>query len=181
MILNSRNSNFIVNFPKGWFYKEVEDKYKIYLKRFPVPYTNLTSFVNYSIQSCTFPAFTAETVEQSTQNMHTTWKGGFDLDLYVDKQITITFKTTESFVNYFAMMDQFTQFYHHTQVKEFLPPITLHLLDHHGFLSTSFLMRYVVMNSMSELELSYSSDTPEFRTFDVNFQFSLFEVKNHFA
>jgi len=64
MILNSRNNNFIITIPRNFVYPSIVKKYETYLKRLPLPYDNLSDYLNASIQAMTFPSLSTELVEQ---------------------------------------------------------------------------------------------------------------------
>lgn len=177
MILNSKFNNFIINFPVDWLFPEVLERYNIFLKRFPVPYTSLIGFLNTTIQSITFPSFQPETVQQHTRNFKANWRGGYDLQLYKGEEFTINFKTTEGYVNYWIMQEQLNQYYSYENQKEFLKPLRLMLLDQRGYLISTFIYHFVIMDGISPLDLSFTSINPEFRTFSCNFKFSSIELK----
>lgn len=176
MLLNSKYSNFLFTFPIDFFPKEIKEKYKIVFNRNNVIFTNLENYVNYTIQSVSWPAITLETVQQEFQNVIKTYKGGREAERYIDRSIEVTFKTTDSYLNYFIMQDTLFHYWKLGETnKMFLPDLTLQVLDHYGYRIVTLLLRDTVFSGLSALELSYSSNIPEFRTFTASFNFKIID------
>jgi len=176
MILNSKNNNFLVRFPKNFFYPSIVDKYTTYLKRLPLPYDNIADYMSASIQSITFPALTAETVEQTLYEEPVTAKGGKRFERYLDREITMSLKSYEGWINYWIFFDQMFAYYDLDNKDKYLPDLTLSFLDHTGFEFVSINFQQIVMTGMSELELNYASNTAEFRNFNVTFKYNYLKI-----
>ena len=132
------------------------------------------------IQSMTFPALTAEPVEQVLYEDNYTSKGGLRLERYLDRQFNITFKLYEGYINYWVMFDMFRAFYDLDNKEKFLPDVTLSFLDQTGFEFVAVEFHQVLMTNISELELNYSSNTAEFKTFNMNFKYNYIKIKKRF-
>lgn len=174
-LLNSKFSNFSISFPRGWFYQDILDIYEPYFKRTFIPFTSLVDYMNFTIQSVSWPAIAIETVTQDTKDQQTTFKGGFDLTRQTEKNLTITFRTTEGFLNYFVMRSQLDMFCDKGKEAKndiFLPDLNLLMLDHYGYLILTQRMKGIVFCGLSELELSQAANVPEYRTFSADFKFT---------
>jgi len=180
MILSAKNNNFIVRFNKGFFYESIVNKYETYIKRLPIPYENLHDYMTAGIQAMTFPALTAEPVEQILYEDNYTSKGGLRLERYLDREFNITFKLYEGYINYWVMFDMFRAFYDLDNKEAFLPDVTLSFLDQTGFEFVAVEFHQVLMTNISELELNYSSNTAEFKTFNMNFKYNYIKIKKRF-
>jgi hypothetical protein len=181
MYTNSDQSNFLISLPQDWLYDEIQEKYLTYIKRLPQPFDTVTDFLNSTIQSCTFPGFEFQTIERSTRDTRTIDKGGFDASSYSNRTLTINFKTVSGFANYFILLDQIILFYSFSNGDRFLPPVRLTILDEYGHNAATFLISKIVPSAISDLELSYSSDVPEFRTFSIEMKFSEIEYFSDFS
>ena len=178
MFPNAKNNNFYVAFPKKFFYKDVVEKYDFYIKRLPNPYETVADFVNSSIQGITFPSLSMGTVEQALyEDYPVKWKDGFNFNKSIDKNFSITFKLFEGYINYWILFDQLQYFYDYDADNEFFPPMTLSFLDATGFELIAFTFNKIVMTDLSELELSYANNVPEFQTFTATFVYNYFDVK----
>ena len=180
MILSAKNNNFIVRFNKGFFYESIVNKYETYIKRLPIPYENLHDYMTAGIQAMTFPALTAEPVEQILYDDNYTSKGGLRLERYLNREFNITFKLYEGYINYWVMFDMFRAFYDLDNKEAFLPDVTLSFLDQTGFEFIAVEFHQVLMTNISELELNYSSNTAEFKTFNMNFKYNYIKIKKRF-
>lgn len=180
MILSAKNNNFIVRFNKGFFYESIVNKYETYIKRLPIPYENLHDYMTAGIQAMTFPALTAEPVEQILYDDNYTSKGGLRLERYLNREFNITFKLYEGYINYWVMFDMFRAFYDLDNKEAFLPDVTLSFLDQTGFEFVAVEFHQVLMTNISELELNYSSNTAEFKTFNMNFKYNYIKIKKRF-
>jgi hypothetical protein len=178
MIPNAKNNNFIITFPKKFFYPDVIEKYEFYIKRLKNPYLSVPDYVNSSIQGITVPGVDLGTVDQVLLDDFVKWKDGFNLEKSLEKTFTISFKQFEGYLNYWIMFDQLQKFYSYDVNNEFFPPMTLSLLDNTGFELVAITFYKIIGTSLSSLELSYASNIPEFQTFDMNFSFNYFKVEN---
>lgn len=177
MILNSKNNNFIASFPKNFLYEKVRKRYTPLLKRLPLPYDGITDYLNASIQQFTFPGVSVETVEQTLSEDKVQWKDGYRLGKSFDKNFTVTFKNYEGYLNYWMMFDQFQEFLKYDNAKQYLPNITLSFLDQNGFELIVIEFKQVLMKGISELELNFASNAPEFQSFSCDFAYNYFELK----
>ena len=192
MILNSKFSNFIFTFPRGWLYPDIDEKYAIFFKRLPIPYRNTLDYINFTVQSISWPGIDTQTPSQTVtqkrddvrngvaSGKHSTrdFKSGFDMALSAMKEFNVIFRTTEGFLNYWIMHDQFEQYLSYGANNEaFLSDVQLQILDHYGYLIMTRVYHNIVMTGISELELSYSSNIPEYRTFTCNFKHNGFTLK----
>lgn len=177
MILNSKNSNFIFNFPKNFIYNNIQERYKTYLKRLPLPYDSVSDYMNASIQSITFPGGSVENTEQMLYEDKVKWKGGLDVNNQINKEFTITFKNYEGYINYWIMFDLFLEFNSYDNDREFLPDVNISFLDHSGYEFIVFEYKQLLFNEISELELNFSSNISEFQNFTCSFTYNYFNIK----
>lgn len=179
MLLNSKFNLFRFAFPRGFFYPDIEQRYEIFFKRLAIPYTNLTDFMSYTVQSVSWPSMTGETVTQQKKGVTPFYKGGWDASVYIGKEVTVTFRTVEGYLNYFVMQDMFTQYWELNDPDEatFVPDLSMQLLDYYGYLLITMQYRSVVFSGISELELSYASNVPEYKTFTCTFNCATVDIK----
>ena len=177
MILNSKNNNFIVRFNKGFIYPEIVKRYETYLKRLPIPYESVQDYLTASIQAMSMPSLAVEPVEQTLYEDPHSSKGGKRFETYLDRTFTITFKTYEGYINYWIMFDLFRAYYDLDNKVEFLTDINLTFLDHTGFEFITINFNQIILTNLSELELNYSSNTAEFRTFTATFKYNYMKIE----
>lgn len=179
MILNSNNSQFIFKFPSDFLTPEIVEKYNPQITRFPIPYEKIIDYLNHSIQAVTWPQISLELVQQETFNRKADFKGGKSAERQFEKTIDVTFKTNESYINYFIMLDLLLGYWkigEHTPT--FLPDLSLYLLDHSGYVTLILYFEHIVFSGLSSLELSYTDLVPEYKSFTATFNFERFSIKN---
>ncbi len=184
MLLNSKFSNFVFSFPKKWIYPEIEEEFAPFFKRLPFPYRTCTDYINATVQSISWPSIDVESVSQVvTQRVSNIKRGvgidgrrtnndfvsGYDMALSMTKDFSVIFKTTEGFLNYFIMHRQFERFLAYGENnRPTMGHAQLQILDQHGYLIMTRTYNDIIMTGLTEIELSYASTVPEFRTFSIN-------------
>ena len=187
MILNSKNNQFVFRFPKGFIYKDIEEKYNFYLKRLPTPFENILDYVNHTIQSVTFPSVNVDQVEQwvgrktyadetrVTKNPQI-YRQSVDLERAVPKEFTVSMKTADAYLNYWVLYENFRKYLNITNTEEYLPDMNLMYLDREGYQMLTVDFKQPLITGISEVEMNYSSTAMEFSTFSLNFKYNWFDI-----
>lgn len=175
-ILNPRNDSFWFEFPQTFFYKEVEQTWNPLLKHYKLPYENVRDYMNSTIQSISFPEFNmAETPTQTRkygeQQAH---KSGQPAKNMIEREITVSFKNVEAYLNYFIMYHQMSKYleFKGNKDNQFFDNFQIGLLDHNGNAFFSLVMEQVIFTGLTNLELSKSANTADFATFDATFRYN---------
>ena len=167
MILNAIQNGFLFHFPKTFLQPTVIEKYKGYIKRIPVPYDTINDYLNATIQSVNFPTLrTIDTTEQIRP-------GGFKQTY----KSSTTFKLAEGFINYWLMYDNIIHFLDFNNKEAYFDDFRLLLLDNDGIIMSTVLLQQPLVTQLSEIQLNYSSTTPNFSTFSVGFKCNYVDVK----
>lgn len=179
MILNARQNGFLFSFPKGFIPKEVEDKYNPYIKRMPIPFDTLLAFINSTIQSVNFPTLTAvDNVEQTRPGgFRQSYKSATNIQNLIQREFTVTFKLGEGFINYWIIYESMVKFLDFNNKQEYLPDLTLRLLDNDGIIMASVEFQQIILRSLSEVQLNFSSTTPQFSTFSLGLRCNYVDIK----
>lgn len=177
-LLNPRASNFVFNFPKVWFYEPVVDRWKEYYKRQPLPFETVADFVNVSVQSIVFPGFSMDNVSQTKKHgKQIDWKSSKPINDLYTREITVNFAHVDGYFNYWMLQDNINFFTSFSQEKQYMENLVIRVLDNEGFINSSIILTEVLFVSMSELELSYSSNTPDFKSFSITFSYNYIDIK----
>lgn len=179
MLLNSRQNGFIFNFPKGYFGLSLEEKYNEYVRRMPIPYDSLKDFMNSTIQQISFPTFQSiDHVEQVRPGGYRqNYKSATNIQNLIRRDFSVTFKLGEGFVNYWIMYEHMIDFLDFQNTNEYLPDLNLRLLDHEGTIMATVEFQQPIYTSLSEVQLNYSSTTPQFSTFSIGFRCNYVKIK----
>jgi len=179
MILNARQNGFIFNFPKGFIYPEVVEKYEGYIKRMPIPYDTVNDFINATIQSVNFPTIRSiDNVEQIRPGGYKqNYKSSTTLQNLIQRDFTVSFKIGEGFINYWVLYENIVRFLDFQNPEQYLPDFRLLLLDNEGIIMASVILQQPIVTSISDLQLNYASTTPQFSTFSIGFRCNYVNVK----
>ena len=177
MILNPKSNSFYFVFPKGFFPSVVTDKYLPYLKKQPIHFDDVSSYMNSTIRSIRFPSMTIDSVEQ-TRNLgkRITYKSGTPIQDLFSRDFNIQFKNVDGFINYFIMLDTILHFMDFKNPDLFIQNLPLRIMDNEGNIVTSITFQEVTLTSFSELELTYTSNSPQPTSFNVGFKCNYIDI-----
>ena len=179
MILNARQNGFLFNFPKGFLYPEVVEKYDGYIKRMPIPYDTVNDFINATIQSVNFPTIRSiDNVEQVRPGGYKqNYKSATTLQNLIQRDFTVSFKLGEGFINYWVLYENIVRFLDFQNPEQYLPDFRLLLLDNDVIIMASVILQQPIVTSISDIQLNYASTTPQFSTFSIGFRCNYVNVK----
>ena len=182
MLLNSRQNGFIFHFPPDYFDAEVKEKYKKYYQSLILPYDTINDFMSSTVQSIDFPGWQMDpTVQTRLFGKKQEYKNSTQVVDLFTREFSITFKLTDAYLNYFIFLEnslKYLDFSNRDQPT--FSPMRLSLLDNEGYLVSSIIFNRPVLKSQEGFKLSYSSATPEFRTFTAKFAYFDFDIELDF-
>jgi hypothetical protein len=175
-ILNAKLNQYVVWFPKNFFYKEIADRWLPEIKRLKLPYESVEDFFNATVQSMTFPEVVLKNVTQPQVMYNIMYRGGKELEPTLEKNITVTFKLTEGFITYWMLFEQIELYQTYGAAVPFWPSMYVTFLDHHGFELMTFEFQKIVPNTLSQLNLNYATVAADFNTFSLNFNYNRYKI-----
>ena len=176
MRLSSQNNQFLFQFPSDFIAPEIDERFKKYMEKNWIPYTDPMSYINSTIKEIVFPSITYEGSEQ----IHRSGKkieykpAGSIYDTY-NKTLDITLRSVDSHSNYFMMQQIFAEYYNNTR-KYYLPWIQVYILDKDGDYLYSVVFRAPLLKSLSEVRLMYQSMDVTEQTFTMTFAYNFIDV-----
>jgi hypothetical protein len=177
MLLNPKASSFYFVFPRGFFPEKVIDKYLPYLKKQPIPYDTLDNYINSSIQSITMPSVTIDSVEQ-VRNLGKKiyYKGATPVQDLFSHELTIGFKNSDAYLNYFIMLDTILHFLNFKNQELFIQDLPVRIMDNEGNIVFSVEFKEVTLTSFSEVELNYSNNNPAYSAFTMGIRYNYIDI-----
>lgn len=177
MILNARANSFYFNFPKNFFSDATAQKWIDYLKKQPTPYDTLTSFMNSTIQSVTFPSMNIDLVTQTkTLGKQINYQSATPVQDLFTRDFEVNFRIGEGFVNYFIMLETVLGKVSFANDDLFIPILPLRILDNEGNIVVSVLYKEVNVTGISSLNLNYTANAPQVYTFSVSFRCNYIDI-----
>ena len=189
MVLNNKPQMFTVFFPSNFFYPEVKKKWEPIIEKMRLPYQTVEDFMNSQIQSVIFPSLTIDNSQQQRGQYEVVYPTGKELEPSLSKDLSITFKLTESYISYFIMWDQLDIYLHYVNMNNeideyiddkkpcWMEPIHLAFLTDQGFELTKFIFSEITPTSLSELNLSYAAQAAAYNTFSLGVHYNVFDIK----
>ena len=176
MILNNLANQFVVQFPNGFFYPEVRKEWEPVVQRLKLPYESLEDFINACVQSISFPTLELTNPEQQQGQYPVQYRPGKELEALLDKNLTITFKLTESNISYWVLFQQIEKFLEYQDSVPFWPPMYVSYLDHKGFELVVFSFELVIPVNLSQFEMSYAQSAAQFNAFTMGLRYNRYKV-----
>ena len=177
MILNAKGSNFFFVFPRGFFPDAVTEKYTPYLKRQPIAYDSIPQMMNSTIQSVTVPSIQTDVVEQTRYlGKKIRYKSATPIQDLFSTDFNVTFKMVDGFLNYFVMMDTLLYFLNFKNADVHTMDLAVRLLDNDGNIVTTIGFKETIIKSLGELQLNYTSNSPENQTFSLGFTCNFIDI-----
>lgn len=173
MLINNRGSAFSFNFPKGFFQPEIIEWADPYIRRKPMAYQSLEAYMSSTVQSVTFPNLQADVVTQQAFGKERAYKNArWSGDLYASS-ISVTMKLLSGFFNYWVWQRTFLVYHQlYAQNQVWFEPVTLRFLDEDGYVTQAITLKRLSLTGISEVTLDYTSNSPEFKTFNVDFRYN---------
>lgn len=182
MILNSRLNSFVFFFPPDFFAPEVKEKYKSYYQSLILPYDTIEDFMSSTIQQIEIPSWSMNPTEQSRIfGKKQGYKNSVPVPDLFQRKFTITFKMTDAYMNYIIFLDNSLNFLDFHNSKQTDSPMRLSLLSNDGYLVTSIIFKNPILTGQDGVRLSYSSVTPDFKTFNATFTYFEFDTEVDFG
>lgn len=142
-----------------------------------LPYMNLEDFMNAQIQSFDFTGLDNTPKTQQLGLYEVGKRRGFAADQLMNKNFTLTYKLTESYISYFIAYENFAEYLSIAELHElYYPPLIVDLLDDAGFATISYQFDQLTPTSLSNLSLSYAARLGTYNTFTQGFRFNYFSI-----
>ena len=182
MILNVRNNSFVFLFPENFFTESIKEKYKSYYQSLILPYDTIDDFMSSTVQQINFPSWAMQPAQQTRPlGKMQEYKNSKPLKELFTREITLTMKITDAYLNYFIFLENSLEFLDFSNKEQTLKPIKLLMLNNEGYSVSSITFNNPILMSQSGIKLSYSSVTPQLNTFEVKFKYFDFKLDVDFG
>ena len=177
-MVNSQNNGFSLKLPKTFVPKEIEEKYYEILQRLPTPYKTALDYLNSTIQSITFPSISMDNVQQ-------TYKYGKEIDRkssqvfddLFDKELTITFKSTDGYLNYWIIYDIICNYIDWSIDSQYLGDLNISNINYDGYMYAVIVMKQIIFESLSSNEWNFTETTPSLKNFDLTLKYNRISIE----
>lgn len=177
MRANSQNNQFIFNLPQGFITKDVEEKFQILLDKNFIPYNDVIDYISSTIKEILFPSVSYGRVEQKIfHGKNYNYREAGNVGDKFQGEIDITFRSVDSHLNYFILLEIANRFYLNDD-NNHLDPLTISILDKDGDLIYTIVLRDILIASLSDLRLSYSATDFTDRDFTLQISYNFIDIE----
>lgn len=174
MRISSQNNQFIFNLPENFISEDLEEQFKKLMDKNFIPYETVMDYINSTIKDIVFPSISYETAEQRLKHgKKIVWREAGNVMDKFQGEIDVTFRSVDSHLNYFMIMECLNSFY--LNKDNYLDLITIKILDKDGDLIYTILLKDVVYKSISEIRLAYYATLFDEQTFTIQFAYNYIE------
>jgi len=178
MRLSSQNSQFIFNMPQNFLKPEILQTYIPVLEKNWVQYENVIDYINSTIKGVNFPGISFDMPKQITvRGKERYFKPAKNIqDITTTHELTVTFRSVDSDLNYWLMFDILSKHYLDTD-NAFLDPFTITSVDIHR--DAIYVIRFyeLILKGQSDNTFNYSQQKVNAKEFTVTFHFNFYDIE----
>ena len=178
MRLSSQSSQFIFNLPSDFIKPELIQSYKPILEKNWVQYENIIDYINSTIKSINFPGITFDLPKQVLmRGKERQFKPAKNVqDITTTHELTITFRSVDSDLNYWLLFDLVTKHYLDLE-NSFVNPLTITCVDIHR--DAIYVIRFyeIIIKSLQENTFNYSQQKVTTKDFTMAFHFNFYDIE----
>jgi hypothetical protein len=178
MRLSSQASQFIFNLPQAFLKPEIIDTYTPILEKNWVQYENVIDYLNSTIKGVNFPGISFELVKRiEVRGKERMLKPAKNIqDIITTHDLTVTFRSVDSDLNYWLMFDIISKHYLDTD-NAFLEPFTITCVDIHR--DAIYVIRFyeIILKALSENTFNYSQQKVNAKEFTITFHFNFYDIE----
>lgn len=183
MLQSAKSNQFRFNFPRSFIPADINAKYAKYMNRIP---GNIISdpleLINYSVQSIIIPSFSFDTVQQvDTPGTKRQYRSSLPQTELFAKEMRVGMQAFDGWFNYWLMYEIFQYYYSFSEKQPYLPDgFRLQMIDGEGNILVTIKLDRVLFQSVPDLNLNFSTNTPDFKTFEVVFVYNNLKIDLEF-
>jgi hypothetical protein len=176
MRISSQNNAFIFNLPADMVEPYLVQQFQDLMDKNFIPYESVLEYLNSTIKEIVFPSLTFETKQQiKKRGKIINWKDSKHVMDNFNSEIDITFRSVDSHLNYFILLQTLLEFYLNTK-KHQIPFFSINILDKDGTLIYTLIFEEVLLKSLSEVRLSYQHYDVTEKTFTLTFKYNFIDI-----
>jgi len=178
MRLSSQSSQFIFNLPGDFLKPETIDTYQPILEKNWTQYENVIDYLNSTIKQVNFPGISFDMPKQiMMRGKERQFKPAKNVqDITTTHELTVTFRSVDSDLNYWLMFDVLTK--HYLDVENaFVNPFTITCVDIHR--DALYVIRFyeIILKGLGDNTFNYSQQKIASKDFTMSFHFNFYDIE----
>jgi hypothetical protein len=178
MRLSSQGSQFIFNLPSDFLQQEIIQTYMPILEKNWIQYENVIDYINSTIKSVNFPGIGIEMPKQiNMRGKERQFKPAKNVqDITSTHDLTVTFRSVDSDLNYWLMFDILTKHYLDVD-NSWVNPFTITCVDIHR--DAIYVIRFyeIILKGLSENTFNYNQQKVTSKEFTMSFHFNFYDIE----
>ncbi len=178
MRLSSQGSQFIFNLPSDFLQQEIIETYMPILEKNWIQYENVIDYINSTIKSVNFPGLGFDIPKQvNMRGKERQFKPAKNVqDITSTHDLTVTFRSVDSDLNYWLMFDILTKHYLDVE-NSWVNPFTITCVDIHR--DAIYVIRFyeIILKGLSENTFNYNQQKVTAKEFTMNFHFNFYDIE----
>ncbi len=178
MRLSSQGSQFIFNLPSDFLQQQIIDTYMPILEKNWIQYENVIDYINSTIKSVNFPGIGIEMPKQiNMRGKERQFKPAKNVqDITSTHDLTVTFRSVDSDLNYWLMFDILTKHYLDVE-NSWVNLFTITCVDIHR--DAIYVIRFyeIILKGLSENTFNYNQQKVTSKEFTMNFHFNFYDIE----
>ena len=178
MRLSSQGSQFVFNLPSDFAPTEIINTYTPILEKNWIQYENVIDYLNSTIKSVNFTGINFDMPKQITmRGKERNFKPAKNVqDITTTRDLTITFRSVDSDLNYWLMFDIITKHYLDVE-NQWLNPFTITCVDIHRDAIYVIKFYEIILKSLSDNTFNYSQQKIQSKDFTMTFHFNFYDIE----
>jgi hypothetical protein len=177
MRISAQSNQFIFNLPIDFIEPYLYDQFQKLMDKNFVPYDSVVEYLSSTIKEIVFPSSSYENREQVLRRGKVVaWKDSKSVFDTFTNEIDITFRSVDSYINYFMLLQILVEFYLNNK-KEQIPMFNIQILDKDGSLIYTIIFDEVLLKSIGELRLGYQMYDIGEKTFTITFRYNFLDIR----
>lgn len=178
MRLSSQASQFIFNLPSDFLPNEIIQTYTPILEKNWIQYENVIDYLNSTIKSVNFPGLSFDMPKQMmVRGKELKYKPSKNVqDIITTRELTVTFRSVDSDLNYWIMFDILTK--HYLDVEhQWINPFTITCVDVHRDGIYRITFEQIILKALQDNTFNYSSQKVSSKDFTITFSFNFYDIE----
>ena len=178
MRLSSQSSQFVFNLPSDFIRPEIIQTYQPILEKNWIQYSNIIDYINSTIKSVNFPGISFDMPKQVLpRGKQRQFKPAVNVqDITTTHELTITFRSVDSDLNYWLLFDLMTKHYLDLE-NSFVNPFTITCVDIHR--DSLYIIRFyeIILKTLGDNTFNYSQQKVVSKEFTLGFHFNFYDIE----
>lgn len=178
MRLSSQSSQFVFNLSSDFLPPDLVDRYQPILEKNWVQYESVIDYLSSTIKSVNFPGISFDLNKQILpRGKERQFKPAKNVqDIASTHDLTVTFRSVDSDLNYWLMFDIVTKHYLDTE-HQFVNPFTITCLDIKR--DAIYVIRFyeIIIKSLQENTFNYTQQKVQAKDFTMTFHFNFYDIE----